>query len=35
MMIFVRGPICRKRCSMADLVIETHPAVGEKFVRAR
>jgi hypothetical protein len=35
MMIFVRGPIRRKSCSIADLVIETQPAVGKKFGRAR
>ena len=35
MMILVRGLIRRNRRSMDDFVIETHPAVGEKFVRAR
>ena len=34
-MIFVCGPIRRNSRSMADFVIETHPAVGEKLVRAR
>ena len=31
-MIFVCGPIRRNSRSMADFVIETHPAVGEKLV---
>jgi hypothetical protein len=34
-MIFVCGPIRRNNRSMADFVIETHPAVGEKLGRAR
>ena len=34
-MIFVCGLIRRNSRSMADFVIETHPAVGEKLVRAR
>jgi hypothetical protein len=34
-MIFVCGLIRRNSRSIADFVIETHPAVGEKLVRAR
>ena len=33
--IRVRGPILRNKRNMLDSVIETHPAVGEKFMRAR
>src|SRR3982074_2680296 len=33
--IFVSGPSRRNSCSIADFVIDTQPAVGEKFWRAR
>jgi hypothetical protein len=33
--IRVRGPSRRNNCSIADRVIETQPAVGPKFSRAR
>jgi hypothetical protein len=35
MMIFVAGPIRRNSRSIEAFVIETQPAVGEKFGRAR
>ena len=35
MTILVCGPIRRNNRSIAGFVIETHPAVGKKFMRAK